>query len=537
MVFGAWARPAAPIATLHATKVATTSPLLTLAQARKNPSALQIMSYYPPEAGWSGMWTTYAHARTQRDFANMKSLGVNTVRIIVQPYAVGWPTMSPAGTAAMRDIMATASADGLFIQLTLFDGWGTYDQVSLSNQWLTSLFSGLPSTAPIALVELQNEIDPTVPSHIAWARSMLATIGTLLPGVPRTLSVKGGPDAASLTQQMLTDLPPSLLDVIDLHLYGTWADLISAIENIQKLNDPRPMIIGEIGAGSVLDTPNSADQTQAAYYSQIFAYCYASGLPLPGVWIYSDIDPAHTPADNPNVLNYGLRRLDGTWKPAAAVIQQYFSIAASTGVDAATAPASSSGLTDSDFSAEAPSPDKYSSLGAWRAAYLSQVSSIGTSTVTGRTGRAAQITGARGTHAQVPAIYQQFPLVKPGMHLSASAWINTSASTGRAYMYIAYFDKTGTYINSAYTPDAVNGQTWTQISLTAVAPTTAAYAQLGFAAYSNPGTVSFDDATLTQTAPPAPAVPLVNLTDGDFSAEAPSPDKYLEASAPGALPT
>ena len=97
----------------------------------------------------------------------------------------------------------------------------------------------------------------------------------------------------------------------------------------------------------------------------------------------------------------------------------------------------------------------------------------------------------------MPAIYQQFPLVKPGMHLSASAWINTSASKGRAYMYIAYFDKTGTYINSAYTPDAVNGQTWTQISLTTVAPTTAAYAQLGFAAYSNPGIVSFDDASVT----------------------------------------
>ena len=44
---------------------------------------LRIVNYYPAAAGWTRMWTSYSHPRTAADFRAIRSLGANTVRLLL----------------------------------------------------------------------------------------------------------------------------------------------------------------------------------------------------------------------------------------------------------------------------------------------------------------------------------------------------------------------------------------------------------------------------------------------------------------------
>ena len=96
---------------LAATKTRTTSTsttTTTTSTTRLPVSQLKIMNYYPADAGWTLMWSSYSHARTAADFASIASLGANTVRVIVQPNTLGYPTVSSTMLANFRDVLATA---------------------------------------------------------------------------------------------------------------------------------------------------------------------------------------------------------------------------------------------------------------------------------------------------------------------------------------------------------------------------------------------------------------------------------------------
>jgi hypothetical protein len=92
------------------------------------------MNYYPADDGWTNMWTSYSHDKTVSDFQAIASLGANTVRIIVAPAAMGYPTVTSTRLAEFRDMLAVASAQGLSVQLTLFDMWHNYTDITGSQQ-------------------------------------------------------------------------------------------------------------------------------------------------------------------------------------------------------------------------------------------------------------------------------------------------------------------------------------------------------------------------------------------------------------------
>jgi len=64
-----------------------------------------------------------------------ESLGVNTVRLILQVPAFGFPTPSATMLSELHQAVDMASTDQLHVQLTLFDAFGVYDQLANSAQW------------------------------------------------------------------------------------------------------------------------------------------------------------------------------------------------------------------------------------------------------------------------------------------------------------------------------------------------------------------------------------------------------------------
>ena len=56
---------------------------------------LKEVNYSPAAGGWTYMWSHFDPAAINRDFARIRSLDANTVRIIIQPSVFGFPTVRP----------------------------------------------------------------------------------------------------------------------------------------------------------------------------------------------------------------------------------------------------------------------------------------------------------------------------------------------------------------------------------------------------------------------------------------------------------
>ncbi len=284
------------------------------------------MNYYPADDGWTLMWTHYSHSRTVSDFKAIASLDANTVRVIVQPYTFGYPRVLPSMKSRFDDMLAVARQQHLSVQLSLFDLWGNYDEIGASKTWLEGLLSGHQNDVTIALVELRNEISAS-PAALSWAQAMLPELERLLPGTPRTLSIAGG-DAAQ-AMRFVASISRADLNVIDIHFYGLPSALPALLSTAKDIAAGRPVIVGEVGYPTLPDHGTGGEADQADYFRLIAELVKAAGLPPFAPWVFSDFSSQAIPAaaggaGKVREYHFGLRRLDGSWKPAAAVVRAMF---------------------------------------------------------------------------------------------------------------------------------------------------------------------------------------------------------------------
>jgi endo-1,4-beta-mannosidase len=291
---------------------------------------LKEVNYYPAADGHTYMWSRFDPTAIDRDFARIRALGANTVRIFIQPSVFGFPTVRPVMADRLSEVIGLAAKHSLRVHLTLFDWWSRYTDIHGSKEWVSSLLSRYRDDPRIAVVEPQNEIYPQNREAVAWVTTMLPYLSTVMPGTLRTVSTASvPPEAFALFTHELKSSPP---DFWDYHYYGPAEDAHSLLSRIRALAAPRPLFVGETGY-STDGTPGdqaAQEQAQAAYYRAVFTAAAALGLPTPAPWILNDFSPGAIPpespaAHNPAQYGYGLFQLNGIPKPAAAVVRRAFS--------------------------------------------------------------------------------------------------------------------------------------------------------------------------------------------------------------------
>ena len=160
-----------------------------LPAARDSPvQALKEVNYYPAAGGWTYMWSRFDTQAIDRDFARIRALSANTVRIIIQPMAVGFPRVRPGMAHRLSEVIGLAAKHSLRVHLTLFDWWSRYTDIRGSKEWVSSLLSRYRDDPRIAVVELQNEVSPQNREAVAWVRKMLPYLYTVMPAALRTVS-------------------------------------------------------------------------------------------------------------------------------------------------------------------------------------------------------------------------------------------------------------------------------------------------------------------------------------------------------------
>jgi hypothetical protein len=276
------------------------------------------------------MWSRFDPTAIDRDFARIRALGANTVRISVLVPVFGFPAVRPVMADRLSEVMGLAAKNSLRVHLTLFDWWHRYTDIHGSKKWVSSLLSRYRGDPRIAVVELQNEVYPQDPEVVAWVRTMLPYLSTVLPGTLRTVSIASvPPEVFALFTHELKNSPPNFWDY---HYYGPPGDAHSVLSSIKALAAPRPLFVGETGytTDGTLGDQAARDQAQAAYYRAVFTAAAALGLPAPAPWTLNDFSPGAIPPESPAAgkpasYGYGLFQLNGTPKPAAAVVRTAFS--------------------------------------------------------------------------------------------------------------------------------------------------------------------------------------------------------------------
>ena len=450
-------------------------------------AGLHLMNYYPSQNAWSYMWQNWNGPAMDADFATMAGLGANAVRIVVQPWAVGYPAPSATMVARLASTIASAQSHGLKVQLTLFDWWSTYSDVAGSTAWARAIVGPYAGNPEIAFVELQNEIDPTNAAAMAWARAELPAVRQIGGSIPVTLSVNGTDTNVSLTE-LKSALGASQPDFYDVHFYNQPGNAYGELARDRAIAAPLPLFVGETGQSTYPTSGQSApvtDVLQDNFLRNVEWATAALGLPAAAPWIFQDFAPGAVPPQEANAAfqsAYGLLRVDGTQKPAAAAVRQVFT----TGQEP--------GLNDGTFAAA----DGGQPVG-W-IPFDPTDATFGTDPTTSHAGGGSvTLSASAGSSTLVPGWSQMTAAVPTatGQRFTATAWAKGAGVTGTNTISISWFSAAGAYLGASSSAPLANGSPgWTQLSVTSAAPAGAAWDEIHLKSANNTGTVWYSNVGL-----------------------------------------
>ena len=465
---------------------------------------LKIMNYYPANAGWGQMWVNWQPSVIAADFSRIASLNANTVRLIVQTSAFGYPSPSVTMKKELAQGVSMAANAGLKVQLTLFDGFTSYADISGSEQWASQLLSGYKGDSRIAFIEVQNEVDPSVSAQMTWAQQLIPYVRSRSGSTPVTVSVCGCDNAADLAalKSALGSVAP---DFWDFHYYGgsnpdvagvSIPAALTVLLQAQQIAAPLPLIIGETGYSTlasnaaVLGLPQiqgAQEAFQQQFYSTVAFAARKANLPVPAPWILNDFTSTGCICAEVE-RHFGLYRTDGSAKPAVATIAGIF---AGNPIDTSL---------NNGFELAAGLPNVPSN---WRV-YGYGYGTFARDTTTAHSGAASaslsQTTALQNGSA--PCWFEMTttpPIV--GQQYTLSAYVGYNQTTGgTTTVNLAWWDAAGHYVGSAsaiLSPTTTSTATqWTLVSATGTVPSGAAQAEIALCSKQNSGTVWFDDVSL-----------------------------------------
>jgi hypothetical protein len=448
------------------------------------------------------MWEPWRPARLAGDLHRLRSLNANTVRIVVSPPFFGYPEPESTYVERLGELVSIAAAEGLHVQLTLFDWWGEYRDVVGSKLWAGRLLGPYVGDPRVAFVELRNEIDPADPNAVAWARELIPWLRALLGRqTPVTVSV-GGMDPARDLRALAAALPAaSRPDFFDAHYFtGSGERAADVFRRLRAAAAPIPLWLGELGYPTsttvsgfdgVPLTSSAQEAAQGHYLRLCFAALRRLGLPDPGIWILDDFAAGAIPFSDVSPrepeYTFGLFRTDRTEKSAAATLRQLFTGARDT-------------RFNGSFEQAVAAANGAMLPAAWSVLQLRNLRVARDATVA-RTGGASTRFAASGATrgSGVLTIAPVDGAARVGERATATAWVRGEHVTGNLRLAIGWFDGNLRRVGRSSTRVSLPlGRSWTRATVSSRAPAGAAFARVAIEARNLHGAVWVDDVAFSR---------------------------------------
>jgi hypothetical protein len=466
------------------------------ADGSRVPDEIRSISYFPARGGWTLMWTRFDAAAIDRDFGRVAWLGANTVRVIVPAHAFGYPEPEPAMTGRLERVVDIAARRGLRVELTLFDWWHAYADVAGSRRWAAAVLSPYAGDARIALVELKNELRPQDEGASAWAAALIPYVRELT-HKPVTISVPALEPARDLGL-LRSALGTAQPDFYSAHFYWRPELLAAHLDAARAAVAPLPLRLAETGYSTAVSyeivrgvpaSPSAREAQQAYYLRSVAAVARRLGLPPIAPWVLSDFSRDAIPPDDPGVYGnareyrFGLFRVSGEAKPAAAALRTIFSGGRSKGFNG--------GFDDVVRDERGGSvPALWRIRPAHGAVFSRDAQTV-------RTGRgSARIDGTGGGTAPDAAfaIAPLDPAVEPGDRSTLTVFARAGARCGEVRVALRWFAADRRAVGGAQSPPLrCGGSGWQQLRAAGAAPAGAAFVGIYLRAARTVGPAWFDD--------------------------------------------
>jgi hypothetical protein len=460
------------------------------------PDETRSISYFPARGGWTLMWTRFDADAIDRDFERVAGLGANTVRVIVPAHAFGYPEPEPVMTGRLERVVDIAARRGLRVELTLFDWWHAYADITGSRRWAAALLSPYAADERIAFVELKNELRPQDEGASAWAAALIPYVRELT-GKPVTISVPALEPARDLSV-LRSALGASQPDFYTAHFYWRPELLASHLEAARAAVAPLPLRLGETGYSTALSydvlrgvpaSPSAREAQQAYYLRSVAVVVRRLGLPPIAPWVLSDFSRDAIPPDDPGVYGnareyrFGLYRVSGEAKPAAAALRRIFSGGQSLGFNG--------GFEDAVRDERGGSvPALWRIRPAHGAAFARDAQTVRTG------GGSARIDGTGGGTAPDAAfaIAPLDPAVAPGDRSTLTVFARAGTRCGEVRVALRWFAADRRVVGGAQSaPLRCGGNGWQQLRAAGTAPAGAAFVGIYLRAARTVGPAWFDD--------------------------------------------
>lgn len=286
------------------------------------------VNYYPAATPWSGFWAGYDPAVTARDFARIRGLGANAVRVFLTRADFLDPVQGKARLAALQDLLDQAAAQDLWVVPVLFDLRAGYEPHLWAHDhaWLRAVLPVLARAPNVAVVDLKNEPDLDYPRHgkglvQAWLAGMAVSARAIAPDLPLTVGFASAAPAAELADWV---------DQVSYHDYADTGGSAGRLAVLRAQAAGKPVLVTEIGASSwgiLPGLPGSPGAQSRVLGTRMAALAPAEGI---FVWTLHDFprpDPAaigHSPWVAGLQSEFGLIDARGAEKPAAATVRRFF---------------------------------------------------------------------------------------------------------------------------------------------------------------------------------------------------------------------
>ena len=158
----------------------------------KSPASFASSATTPPMPAGLACGSHGVPSGSSADLQRLRGLNANAVRVVLPANFFGYPVPEERYQERLREFVDIAARNGLRVQLTLFDWWGSYRDIEGSKQWARAMLEPYVGDPRIAFVELRNEIDTTDADALAWTRVLVPWLRDLLrKQTPVTVSVAG----------------------------------------------------------------------------------------------------------------------------------------------------------------------------------------------------------------------------------------------------------------------------------------------------------------------------------------------------------
>ncbi len=285
------------------------------------------INYYPQATPWDEFWPNYDPEVIDRDFAIIRSLGLNTVRIFIPFEQFGGPEVDPLLVEQLDDLLERAGQHGLKVIVTLFDFRTDYSLLLWPNadRQLETLLTRFKDNPNILAWDLKNEPDRDYAASgrqrvNGWLAHTARLARTYDPNHLLTIGWST-PEAAHAL--------PELVDLVSFHYYAPAAELSQAYSALRAAVGDRPIVLQEFG----LPTWNSfffphghSRPEQAQYYADILATLRENDAAGYLAWTLYDF--THVPStvagrypwQTGPQKHLGVLDRNGATKPAAALL-------------------------------------------------------------------------------------------------------------------------------------------------------------------------------------------------------------------------